>query len=144
MTPIFFNIIVALAILQPDNGTTIRIDHVGVSDKPVPSLCMSVSLANCNESAFDKSIVVSKDEIQAIEKFVSDKKVSTEFNAQSAYEMGSFKITVRKNSIIDISYVLDERKKSINYLNALLKDLSSSNNSKLQDELQNILKRIDY
>jgi hypothetical protein len=143
MVQLLLKILLVLTIYQSDNATTIRIDHVGASDKPIPSLCISVSLATCSESGYEKGIVVSNDEMREMEKFVRDNKTSMEFNAQSAYETGSFKITILKNHTTDLSYVIESKENAIDYL-TLLKTLSTRKKSSLQEELNNILKRIDY
>jgi hypothetical protein len=122
--------------------TTVRINHLGESDKPIISLCISSNLSQCNYVDLVKSIVVSEEELSLIVGFVKSQKEKFLSKNRQNLEMGSFEIVIEKGGKRDLSYVIDKRKESIGYLTRLLS--ASSTNIILKQEVENLIKRINY
>lgn len=144
MVQFAFEIILTFMLLRYESVTTVRIDHIGISDKSIPPLCITVSSKFCHEPSFEKIIVVDVNQMEELTKFVTENKTSSEFNSNRSYEMGSFKITTLREGKEDISYLLDQREQSILYFNALSKNLSGNNDIALRQEINNLLFRINY
>lgn len=135
----------------------VLIKHIGESDKPIPTIII-YSKGMCSNPCVQSILALNKADI-FLKKVIADTNwanvfvhalqdnITTKPN-QKTYMFGSFEITCyQSQDCKKRKVIIDERKKSVAFFDAILKKISERNNEKnneLIESLENLNKRIRF
>jgi hypothetical protein len=142
---LIISIMTLVLTLQGGEDEFILIEHVGISDKPIPSIFIS-------QKPLDKKYLIHQ---YVVKQFIVEDSVYcglkniTKLNKQDnieekALEFGTFEFSIHKGNKVCIDYSLN-REKSVQLFNTMIKFLRNKNlNDKLLIEFETTKKRIIF
>jgi len=134
---------ILIVTLQAPYSNAIIIEHVGLIDKPVPTIKITDDQTDTiaeNKSFYNKSVIDKK----AFESLRSTASFTQGISKKDKYDFGTFRVKIIDRGVLYKQYLLD-RKKVLILIDDFIRDLKKRNSNKqLIAYLEMNKKRINY
>ena len=119
----------------------IRFEHIGESDKPIPTIVLCVSTNEVAiDSAYTKYFHIDEKLYSTVANYVT---ANDTLKGNESKEFGSFKVSVIASDTISLQYNIGIRKNSVDFFEKLLKVLAKAKGTDaITAELETLLRRI--